>query len=428
MKFLKPSASIDVKKLKSKGDVARLIKALGHEDWWVRSEAAEALGTIGDPKSTDPLISLLGDEALPVRLKVIQALGNIKDERAVMPLAATLKDEFQSVQDATEQSLKQIASPEAQHLLIEYHKMQDADKENMRLADEERIRLLSSNILSDFVNEKKGGWEDREWIDLLSTIRNAGYTHISDEVIERLLKATRDNAARSDETTILSPTTPSTIAVTHTPAIQITPDTICVTCKKCGQIYKLGKDAVVSAFFMIANDHIAVLSNQPSTIYDTTPAAPDLIAHLERPWNSLNQSFSQKQIPAIRTITSLLNSGAPRWWRCENCKEVQEYPKIVGPATLVETQPRVSEGTPQASPPLSVETKGTQQTVSPNNPLAKGLIRIGWVIGFIVGYFLFDTYVAKRVYTLENIISGLLIAVVVASMCASWVKKQLRIK
>ena len=430
MKSIKSSDSSDVEKHKSKGDVKSLIKALGHKDWWARSAAAEALGSIGDAKTTDPLIALLNDEALPVRLKAVQALGKIKDERAVMPLAASLNDEFQSVREATELTLQQIDSPEAQQLLSEYHKKQDADMENRCVVDDERVKLLSSSMLHDFVNETNGKWNDQEWKGLLGKIREAGYTHITDEVIERLLRATRDDAICLDETAIFSPTKPSAVAVTHTPAISITTDTICVTCKKCGQSFAIGEDALVSTFFMTVSDHLASisLSNDPGDIYKTSPTAPDLIAHLGRPWGSLNPASTQKQELAIQKINSLLKTGEPRWWRCDNCKEVQEYPKMVGTTTLTETQPHAIAGMSEASPPESVETKGSQQTVSPNNPFAKSLARLAWFIGFVIGYFLFDTYVGKRVYSLQNIIAGLLIAVVFGSMCASWVEKQFGIK
>lgn len=59
----------------------------------VRSEAAHALGEIGDARAVDPLIDALQDEDRRVRERAARALGKIGDARAVGPLIEALKNE-----------------------------------------------------------------------------------------------------------------------------------------------------------------------------------------------------------------------------------------------------------------------------------------------------------------------------------------------
>jgi hypothetical protein len=50
-----------------------------------------------------------------------------------------------------------------------------------------------------------------------------------------------------------------------------------LVCRKCEQKYELGRDSVVSAFFMVADDHMAIVGGN-SSIYDTAQSSPDIIA------------------------------------------------------------------------------------------------------------------------------------------------------
>ena len=52
----------DVKSLRERGDVEELVKALSHKEWTVRSEAAEALGELGDRRAVAALIGALEDK------------------------------------------------------------------------------------------------------------------------------------------------------------------------------------------------------------------------------------------------------------------------------------------------------------------------------------------------------------------------------
>lgn len=82
----------DYEKLKTEGNVERLIIALSHEDWKVRSEAAWALGEVKDARAVEPLIKALEDEEPFVRKATAQALGKLDDVRAVGPLIAGLRE------------------------------------------------------------------------------------------------------------------------------------------------------------------------------------------------------------------------------------------------------------------------------------------------------------------------------------------------
>ncbi len=81
--------------------VEALIEALKHENWEddytvliaVRESAADALGEIGDRRAVNPLIqSLFEDSDEEVRWKAAAALGKIKDHSSVMPLIDALND------------------------------------------------------------------------------------------------------------------------------------------------------------------------------------------------------------------------------------------------------------------------------------------------------------------------------------------------
>ena len=83
----------DVEKLKARGDVAGLIRALGYgKDARIRMEAADALTTIGDARAVEPLCVALRDPDWAVQSKAAGALGNLGDPRAVEPLITASKE------------------------------------------------------------------------------------------------------------------------------------------------------------------------------------------------------------------------------------------------------------------------------------------------------------------------------------------------
>jgi HEAT repeat protein len=67
--------------------------ALHHRRWWVRADAARALGLVRDPSAVEGLIGALDDPHEEVRAAAVDALGRIGDPRAVPALLARLPDE-----------------------------------------------------------------------------------------------------------------------------------------------------------------------------------------------------------------------------------------------------------------------------------------------------------------------------------------------
>lgn len=96
-----------------------LIKALKDDNPSVRSSAASALGTIGDPKATDPLIKALKDNDRGVRIAAARALGELNDKRAVEPLIESLKDKDPEVRVYVAESLGYLKAQKAVEPLIE---------------------------------------------------------------------------------------------------------------------------------------------------------------------------------------------------------------------------------------------------------------------------------------------------------------------
>jgi HEAT repeat protein len=84
-----------VEKLKAKGDVPGLIRALGQDkNRDVRKTAAVALGQLGDSRAVGPLIAALKDQDKDVGRAAAAALGQISDPRAIEPLVAALSDYY----------------------------------------------------------------------------------------------------------------------------------------------------------------------------------------------------------------------------------------------------------------------------------------------------------------------------------------------
>jgi HEAT repeat protein len=105
----------NVKKLEAKGDVPRLIKALGSHKTAVRIAAAEALGHVGDASAVQPLIVAL--KAWDVREAAVEALAHIGAE-ALEPLIAALSEGDRDVRIYAAGALGQIGETRAVEPLI----------------------------------------------------------------------------------------------------------------------------------------------------------------------------------------------------------------------------------------------------------------------------------------------------------------------
>jgi hypothetical protein len=90
-------------------------------------------------------------------------------------------------------------------------------------------------------------------------------------------------------------------------------------CEGCGQVFTLGRDALVVTTSMLLGDFQGVTVFSAST---SNRDRPDLVASLERSWDSVEPETKSRQGIAMKEITSY---GQPRWWRCRKCNTVQTY-------------------------------------------------------------------------------------------------------
>jgi HEAT repeat protein len=128
----------DIEKLKARRDVKGLIKALNYqkdsskdEPLRTRSEAARALGEIGDPAAIPALVAALQDCTLDVPYAAQKALAKF-GKAAVEPLVAALKHEDYKVRISAAEALAQLENPLAVEPLIAA--LQDSHKEVRRAA------------------------------------------------------------------------------------------------------------------------------------------------------------------------------------------------------------------------------------------------------------------------------------------------------
>lgn len=112
-------------------------------DWFVRDQAALALGGIKDPSSVGALTGALNDRDRYVRARAAWALGENRDARSVDPLAAALSDEDWFVRARAAGALGEIRSRKAVPALTEA--LDDADTDVQRAAQSALWRLPGSS-------------------------------------------------------------------------------------------------------------------------------------------------------------------------------------------------------------------------------------------------------------------------------------------
>src|ERR1700752_3139024 len=86
-------------------------------DKYVRREAAEALGKIGDPRAVESLIAALGRSDSEVQSKAAEALGKIGDARAIEPLIVALQVHDYEVAREAEMALTEFAEAATEPLI-----------------------------------------------------------------------------------------------------------------------------------------------------------------------------------------------------------------------------------------------------------------------------------------------------------------------
>jgi HEAT repeat protein/DNA-directed RNA polymerase subunit RPC12/RpoP len=112
----------NIEKLKKRGDVERLIRALQHRDWHIRMDAVEALGVMGDERGVAPLIECLKDESKHVRREAAIALGTLGDKQAIEPLINALKSEWDDSETPFIEAIERLGERTSIQPLIKAYK------------------------------------------------------------------------------------------------------------------------------------------------------------------------------------------------------------------------------------------------------------------------------------------------------------------
>lgn len=91
--------------------VPHLIEALRDINPWVRGAAAHALGRLADKRATRGLVATLEDASAWVRLCAVSALAMVGDPRAIKPLEKSLFDPDPEVAAAAQEALGALGGP-----------------------------------------------------------------------------------------------------------------------------------------------------------------------------------------------------------------------------------------------------------------------------------------------------------------------------
>lgn len=140
----------NVEKMEKKRDVVGLIEALGHKDWVVRSNAARALGRIGDVGAVEPLIDAMKDDNEQVKDAAGEALQEIRDPGAVKPLIQALKDEQPYVRKGAAEALGKLGDSQAVEPLIQF--LNDEARADLWQKLAQRYPRRAEREFADFCN------------------------------------------------------------------------------------------------------------------------------------------------------------------------------------------------------------------------------------------------------------------------------------
>jgi HEAT repeat protein len=181
----------DVAKLKAKGDVPGLIKALGYEkDSNVGRAAARALGEIGDPRAVGPLVTALKGQDADVHRLAAEALGRIGDARAVEPLVAALGD--QAMRRSAAVALAEIGAPAVEGLVaaLNHSAKEVLDQLRRQGADRSMINAVTNaNVdMREAAAEALGKIGDARAVEPLITALDSEYVSLSKAAAEALGK------------------------------------------------------------------------------------------------------------------------------------------------------------------------------------------------------------------------------------------------
>ncbi len=149
-------ATIGLGKIGNEVAVSALINALNHENYYVRSNAAEALGNIGNQAAVSALINALNDKNSDVRSNAAEALGNIGNQAAVSALINALNDESSDVRMRAAEVLGKIGNPELLPSLTPYLRTKNAlDALKAITAIQNRCKFYNYEIYTSPAPEKQ---------------------------------------------------------------------------------------------------------------------------------------------------------------------------------------------------------------------------------------------------------------------------------
>lgn len=124
-----------------------LIEALGDSEHWVRGNAAEALGKLGDISSLPALVNALQDSDRVVRATSAEALGSFRDIRSKDALQKALFDEEWSVRLNAVKSLGRVGD---QTVIGALKTMTSDSNHDVKIKIRETIQMIQTNeALSD---------------------------------------------------------------------------------------------------------------------------------------------------------------------------------------------------------------------------------------------------------------------------------------
>ncbi len=205
--FIRREAARSLKNVGNEKAVEPLIMSLKYEDWQaqhthlnaVRAYSAEALGLIGDKRAVNPLINTMKEDVDDdVRWKSAWALGKIGDENAVDSLIEALTDDCWTVRENATKALGNIGSVKAVEPLI---KALNSDEWRLRkyaatsigkIGDERGVKPLL-NILNDNDNDVSrsaidalGKMGDMAFKDLMELFKEDDDWYIRNKAAEAL--------------------------------------------------------------------------------------------------------------------------------------------------------------------------------------------------------------------------------------------------
>ena len=115
-----------VRRLKERGDIQGLVRAVGNKDRGVQYEAVEALGDLRDPSAIPALMgALTGDQYSGIRWKAVEALTKIGPD-SVSPLIEVLKNPDPDIRWKAAVALGEIGDPRGIDPLVKL--LDDSDR------------------------------------------------------------------------------------------------------------------------------------------------------------------------------------------------------------------------------------------------------------------------------------------------------------